>query len=98
MTKPKAQWVEENIELKKQKKNEQKKNQLLLKHNKQLIIEKDRKTKDISRLVTELTQEKRDREQLQINFEIMSGNKMYDMMSDLKMYREYYVENVSRGM
>ena len=80
------------------KKREQKKSSLLLKHNRQLMRDTERKTKDLSRLITELTQEKRDREELQVNFEILSGNKMHDMMSDLKMYREYYIENVSMGM
>ena len=89
---------ERNRNLVVEKKREQKKSSLLLKHNRQLMRDTERKTKDLSRLITELTQEKRDREELQVNFEILSGNKMHDMMSDLKMYREYYIENVSRGM
>jgi len=89
---------ERNRNLVVEKKREQKKSPLLLKHNRQLMRDTERKTKDLSRLITELTQEKRDREELQVNFEILSGNKMHDMMSDLKMYREYYIENVSRGM
>jgi len=89
---------ERNRNLVVEKKREQKKSSLLLKHNRQLMRDTERKTKDLSRLITELTQEKRDREELQVNFEILSGNKMHDMMSDLKMYREYYIENVSMGM
>jgi len=73
------------------------KDRLLTKHNKTLMTYKEKTAGIVDRLTDELIAEKKYREQLQDNFNILAGNNIHEAMQDLKMYREYYVESVSRG-
>jgi len=78
-------------------KNLRSKDVLMKRHNRTLKKQKETHVKIIDKLTKDFVAEKEYCEQLQSNFNLLALDKLQDAMQDLKMYREYYVESVSRG-
>ena len=89
-------WRKSNRTLSKDKHLLKKKNTLLAEHNKKLLRDNQVHISQNAKLMDELETEKRIGEMAVQNFQMLSGNKLENIFSDLHMYRAWYIDNVDR--